>query len=174
MPLPSPIDDTVVASSHHSRTPSHASKPQFTAARRKSGRCCLETCMPCQSDTSGQHEAPVAAHGCTHGMDGRVMIIATHGDYRQHPCHTTFTIFRCFPCSGAAAALDCGSLRQSGPRPDPRLLRQAALEALTRSARTNTPQKLGRNNFRRSLSAAARGAAAAAGVERREAACLGA
>ncbi|KZV33785.1 hypothetical protein F511_30297 [Dorcoceras hygrometricum] len=35
----------------------------------------------------------------------------------------------------------CGSLRQSGPRPDPRLLRQAALEALTRSARTNTPRK---------------------------------
>ncbi|KZV35410.1 hypothetical protein F511_35169 [Dorcoceras hygrometricum] len=31
--------------------------------------------------------------------------------------------------------------RQSGPRPDPRLLRQAALEALTRSARTNTPRK---------------------------------
>ncbi|KZV45820.1 hypothetical protein F511_35348 [Dorcoceras hygrometricum] len=36
---------------------------------------------------------------------------------------------------------DCGSLRQSGPRPDPRLLRQTALEALTRSARTNTPRK---------------------------------
>ncbi|KZV29985.1 hypothetical protein F511_19747 [Dorcoceras hygrometricum] len=70
----------------------------------------------------------------------------------------------------------CGSLRQSGPRPDPRLLRQAALEALMRSARMNTPQKLGRNNFRRSLSAAAaaRGAAAAAGLERREAACVGA
>ncbi|KZV23906.1 splicing factor 3B subunit 1-like [Dorcoceras hygrometricum] len=31
--------------------------------------------------------------------------------------------------------------RQSGPRPNPRLLRQAALEALTRSARTNTPRK---------------------------------
>ncbi|KZV50868.1 hypothetical protein F511_12756 [Dorcoceras hygrometricum] len=56
------------------------------------------------------------------------------------------------------------------------MIRWAALEALTRSARTNTPQKLGRNNFRRSLSAAvaARRAAAAAGVERREAACVGA
>ncbi|KZV16731.1 Nuclear-pore anchor [Dorcoceras hygrometricum] len=45
---------------------------------------------------------------------------------------------------GAAACgggRDCGSLRQFGPRPDPRLLRQAALEALTRSARTNTPRK---------------------------------
>ncbi|KZV18286.1 hypothetical protein F511_24253 [Dorcoceras hygrometricum] len=38
-------------------------------------------------------------------------------------------------------SVDCGSLRQSGPRPDPRLLHQAALEALTRSARTNTPRK---------------------------------
>ncbi|KZV37638.1 hypothetical protein F511_03944 [Dorcoceras hygrometricum] len=32
------------------------------------------------------------------------------------------------------SAQDCGSLRQSGPRPDPRLLRQATVEALTRSA----------------------------------------
>ncbi|KZV51310.1 hypothetical protein F511_17548 [Dorcoceras hygrometricum] len=39
---------------------------------------------------------------------------------------------------GGAIAVD---YRQSGPRPDPRLLRQAALEALTRSARTNTPRK---------------------------------
>ncbi|KZV51395.1 hypothetical protein F511_17266 [Dorcoceras hygrometricum] len=38
-------------------------------------------------------------------------------------------------------SVDCGSLRQSGPRPEPRLLCQAALEALTRSARTNTPRK---------------------------------
>ncbi|KZV20695.1 hypothetical protein F511_09672 [Dorcoceras hygrometricum] len=38
-------------------------------------------------------------------------------------------------------SVDCGSLRKSGPRPEPRLLRQAALEALTRSARTNTPRK---------------------------------
>ncbi|KZV44627.1 hypothetical protein F511_38067 [Dorcoceras hygrometricum] len=42
---------------------------------------------------------------------------------------------------------DCDSLRQSGPRPDPRLLRQAALEALTRSARTNTPRKTGPEQF---------------------------
>ncbi|KZV20443.1 hypothetical protein F511_13441 [Dorcoceras hygrometricum] len=45
------------------------------------------------------------------------------------------------PCS------DCGSLRQSGPRPDPRLLRQAALEALTRSARTDSPRRVGRKQI---------------------------
>ncbi|KZV15528.1 hypothetical protein F511_02689 [Dorcoceras hygrometricum] len=45
---------------------------------------------------------------------------------------------------------NCGSLRQSGPRPDPRLLRQAALEAPTRSARTDSPRRVGRKPiFRR-------------------------
>ncbi|KZV44777.1 hypothetical protein F511_34250 [Dorcoceras hygrometricum] len=38
-------------------------------------------------------------------------------------------------------SVDCGRYRQSGPRPEPRLLRQAALEALTNSARTDTPRK---------------------------------
>ncbi|KZV21229.1 hypothetical protein F511_28063 [Dorcoceras hygrometricum] len=42
---------------------------------------------------------------------------------------------------------DCGSLRQSDPRPDPRLLRQAALEALTRSARTDSPRRTGRKQI---------------------------
>ncbi|KZV49824.1 hypothetical protein F511_43291 [Dorcoceras hygrometricum] len=44
-------------------------------------------------------------------------------------------------------SVDCGSLRQSGPRPDPRLLRQAALEALTRSARTDSPRRTGRKQI---------------------------
>ncbi|KZV42495.1 villin-3-like [Dorcoceras hygrometricum] len=57
--------------------------------------------------------------------------------------------------------------RQSGPRPEPRLLRQAALEALTNSARTDSPRRVGRNEFRR-LEAAA--AAQGVCVERREAA----
>ncbi|KZV41555.1 hypothetical protein F511_17987 [Dorcoceras hygrometricum] len=42
-----------------------------------------------------------------------------------------------------------GRLRQSGPRPEGRLLRQPALEGLTRSARTETPRKVGRNKFQR-------------------------
>ncbi|KZV45538.1 DEAD-box ATP-dependent RNA helicase 20-like [Dorcoceras hygrometricum] len=45
--------------------------------------------------------------------------------------------------------------RQSGPRPEPRLLRQAALEALTNSARTDSPRRIGRNEFRRLEAAAA-------------------
>ncbi|KZV48052.1 mitogen-activated protein kinase kinase kinase 7 [Dorcoceras hygrometricum] len=38
-----------------------------------------------------------------------------------------------------------GRLRQSGPRPEGRLLRQPALEGLTRSARTDSPRKVDRN-----------------------------
>ncbi|KZV22911.1 hypothetical protein F511_29832 [Dorcoceras hygrometricum] len=42
-----------------------------------------------------------------------------------------------------------GRLRQSGPRPEGKLLCQPALEGLTRSARTDSPRKVGRNKFRR-------------------------
>ncbi|KZV56727.1 hypothetical protein F511_39418 [Dorcoceras hygrometricum] len=48
-----------------------------------------------------------------------------------------------------------GRLRQSGPRPESRLLRQPALEGLTRSARTDSPRQIGWNKFRRSKAAAA-------------------
>ncbi|KZV37011.1 hypothetical protein F511_17271 [Dorcoceras hygrometricum] len=48
-----------------------------------------------------------------------------------------------------------GRLRQSGPRPEGKLLRQPALEGLTRSARTDSPRKVGRNKFRRGAAAAA-------------------
>ncbi|KZV34103.1 hypothetical protein F511_28354 [Dorcoceras hygrometricum] len=37
--------------------------------------------------------------------------------------------------------------RQSGPRPEPRLLRQATLEALTNSARTDSPRRVGRKRI---------------------------
>ncbi|KZV20671.1 hypothetical protein F511_30515 [Dorcoceras hygrometricum] len=43
-----------------------------------------------------------------------------------------------------------GRLRQSGPRPETRLLRQPVLEGLTRSARTDSPRQVFRNKFRRS------------------------
>ncbi|KZV18489.1 hypothetical protein F511_18941 [Dorcoceras hygrometricum] len=53
--------------------------------------------------------------------------------------------------------VDGGRLRQSGPRPDTRLLRQPALEGLTRSARTDSPRQVGLNKFRRLQAAAALG-----------------
>ncbi|KZV18323.1 hypothetical protein F511_27858 [Dorcoceras hygrometricum] len=64
--------------------------------------------------------------------------------------------------------VDCGRQRQSGPRPEMGFLHQPALEGLTRSARTDSPRKIGRNNFRRMTAAAA-----AASFERREAAVFG-
>ncbi|KZV06785.1 hypothetical protein F511_45733 [Dorcoceras hygrometricum] len=48
-----------------------------------------------------------------------------------------------------------GRYRQSGPRPETGFLRQPALEGLTRSARTDSPRQVGRNNFRRREAAAA-------------------
>ncbi|KZV27903.1 hypothetical protein F511_24269 [Dorcoceras hygrometricum] len=68
---------------------------------------------------------------------------------RWHLClaPTVLTIIRLF-------SVDCGSLRQSGPRPDPRLLCQAALEALTRSARTDSPRRTGRKQFSATAAAA--------------------
>ncbi|KZV35806.1 hypothetical protein F511_33888 [Dorcoceras hygrometricum] len=41
-----------------------------------------------------------------------------------------------------------GRRRQSGPRPESRILRQPALEGLTRSARMDSLRPVGRNNFR--------------------------
>ncbi|KZV58079.1 hypothetical protein F511_37272 [Dorcoceras hygrometricum] len=41
----------------------------------------------------------------------------------------------------------CGRNSQSGPRPETRLLRQPALEGLTRSARTDSPRRIGRKRF---------------------------
>ncbi|KZV21854.1 hypothetical protein F511_19784 [Dorcoceras hygrometricum] len=41
----------------------------------------------------------------------------------------------------------CGRYRQSGPRPETRLLRQPALEGLTRSARTDSPRRIGRKRI---------------------------
>ncbi|KZV29133.1 hypothetical protein F511_40136 [Dorcoceras hygrometricum] len=42
---------------------------------------------------------------------------------------------------------DCGRYRQSGLRPEPRLLRQPALEALTNSTRTDSPRRVGRKQL---------------------------
>ncbi|KZV51851.1 hypothetical protein F511_06894 [Dorcoceras hygrometricum] len=46
-------------------------------------------------------------------------------------------------------------IRQSGPRPDPRLLRQTALEVLTRSARSDSPRKTRPEQIPAKLAAAA-------------------
>ncbi|KZV56615.1 hypothetical protein F511_13846 [Dorcoceras hygrometricum] len=50
-------------------------------------------------------------------------------------------------CSGDVVTADCGRYRQSGPRQETRLLRQPALEGLTRSARTDSPRLIGRKQF---------------------------
>ncbi|KZV14477.1 hypothetical protein F511_42966 [Dorcoceras hygrometricum] len=49
--------------------------------------------------------------------------------------------------SSAPNKRNCGRYRQSGPRPDKRLLRHPALEGMTRSARTDSPRRIGRKQF---------------------------
>ncbi|KZV29313.1 conserved oligomeric Golgi complex subunit 6 [Dorcoceras hygrometricum] len=48
---------------------------------------------------------------------------------------------------GCRRNFDCGRYRQSGPRPEPRLLHQPVLEALTNSARTDSPRRVGRKQL---------------------------
>ncbi|KZV40446.1 hypothetical protein F511_36487 [Dorcoceras hygrometricum] len=67
--------------------------------------------------------------------------------------------------------VDCGRLRQSGPRPETGFLRQPALEGLTRSARTDSPRQDWHEQFSGEATAAA--ASGSGGViERREAALI--
>ncbi|KZV53537.1 inactive protein kinase [Dorcoceras hygrometricum] len=68
-------------------------------------------------------------------------------------------------------SVDCGRyanpIRQSGPRLDPRFLRQTALEVLTRSARSDSPRKTRPEQIPAKLAAAA-AAHGGGGGERRE------
>ncbi|KZV29071.1 hypothetical protein F511_16386 [Dorcoceras hygrometricum] len=82
--------------------------------------------------------------------------IAMHTSCRSNSDIASVTRYGSVHCCSADSSLSqtctsqlnhCGSLRQSGPRPDPRLLRQAALEALKRSARMDSPHRTGRKQF---------------------------
>ncbi|KZV30011.1 Tau class glutathione S-transferase [Dorcoceras hygrometricum] len=106
-----------------------------------------------------------------------------HCSYTQLQCrHAHATVPPCARYSAVVRTLQCrlsrgnrhftvdgGRLCQSGPRPDTRLLRQPALEVLTRSARTDSPRQVGRNNFPATQGGGGgTRAAAAAAYERRE------
>ncbi|KZV55495.1 hypothetical protein F511_35070 [Dorcoceras hygrometricum] len=69
--------------------------------------------------------------------------------FRQLPCWRLGAWLRPVSRGNRHFTVGGGRLRQSGPRPEGRLLRQSALEGLTRSAQTETPRKVGRNKFRR-------------------------
>ncbi|KZV47912.1 hypothetical protein F511_28760 [Dorcoceras hygrometricum] len=58
------------------------------------------------------------------------------------------------PCA-ASTQVARTHIRQSGPRPEGRLLRQPTLEGLTRSARTDSPRKTDRSKSDQSTAAAA-------------------
>ncbi|KZT76435.1 hypothetical protein F511_46540 [Dorcoceras hygrometricum] len=95
-------------------------------------------------------------------------IQANHIDQIRENLGSDTTVGDPDPPPGQAAEEQKFRLRQSGPRPDSRLLRQTALEVLTRSARSDSPRKTrpernsGEVGRRRRRTAAA----AAAAVER--------
>ncbi|KZV20290.1 hypothetical protein F511_43882 [Dorcoceras hygrometricum] len=94
--------------------------------------------------------------------------------FNMHRAFKTNTLLALVPGSNRITrtrlfSVDCGRYRQSGPRPEPRLLRQAALEELMNSARTDSPRRIGRNESRR-LEATAAAAQGGGVCERREAA----
>ncbi|KZV26637.1 hypothetical protein F511_15745 [Dorcoceras hygrometricum] len=66
---------------------------------------------------------------------------------REEFCVQRDLLYGGYICEGNAIEEDCGRYRQYGPRPETRLLRQPALEALTNSARTDSPRRVGRKQL---------------------------
>ncbi|KZV24374.1 hypothetical protein F511_36660 [Dorcoceras hygrometricum] len=97
------------------------------------------------------------AYPCTkqHRMVGATMCVippadcATLAVFSQLPCWRLGAWLRPVSRGNRHFTVGGGRLRQSGPRSEGRLLRQPALEGLKRSARMDTPRKIGRNKFRR-------------------------
>ncbi|KZV46206.1 hypothetical protein F511_20028 [Dorcoceras hygrometricum] len=97
-----------------------------------------------------ESEAPIVRNRCAgHGQRSRAMRGQRTGsaharargeDDEAPPCAAAPWPMR-FSRGNWHFTVDCGRLLQSGPRPDTRLLRQPALEGLTRSARTDSPRQ---------------------------------
>ncbi|KZV53060.1 ABC transporter C family member 10-like [Dorcoceras hygrometricum] len=73
--------------------------------------------------------------------------------FSQLPCWRLVAWLRPVSRGNRHFTVGGGRLRQSGPRPEGRLLRHPALEGLMRSARTDSPRKSGWNKFRRGAAA---------------------
>ncbi|KZV19088.1 hypothetical protein F511_10139 [Dorcoceras hygrometricum] len=114
-------------------------------AARLSGSSALDSVRPASPSARGRGAVASAVVGQRHAHQQRHRA-AIIGDVRQHvrnhPGNTGSDTTVGDPARQRKNIKQIAvDYRQSGPRPDPRLLRQAALEALTRSARTNTPRK---------------------------------
>ncbi|KZV58086.1 hypothetical protein F511_31827 [Dorcoceras hygrometricum] len=94
---------------------------------------------------------------------GPTTIVAPESQFRTCPSDHDSIGYPCMSASGESSTTmhrllhasgshpipppDDPKYRQSGPRPEPRLLRQPALEALTNSARTDSPHRVGRKRI---------------------------
>ncbi|KZV36612.1 hypothetical protein F511_40078 [Dorcoceras hygrometricum] len=90
---------------------------------------------------------PSQKYAGTTSEGGRTVAAATKiAVFSQLPCWRLGAWLRPVSRGNRHFTVGGGRLRESGPRPEGRLLRQPALEGLTRSARTDSPRKVGRSN----------------------------
>ncbi|KZV24519.1 hypothetical protein F511_17927 [Dorcoceras hygrometricum] len=116
-------------------------QPSARGGHQRSRKASLGSTLPAAVLRNGlRTSSPLAAQHARSWRGHRAAVRAISRAVDGPPCITRIRLF----------SVDCGSLRQSGPRPDPRLLRQAALEALTRSARTDSPRRT-ETDFRRGI-----------------------
>ncbi|KZV44300.1 hypothetical protein F511_17623 [Dorcoceras hygrometricum] len=80
-------------------------------------------------------------------------IVSAFGAFRQLLCWRLGAWLRQVSRGNRHFTVGGDRLRQAGPRPEGRLLRQPALEGLTRSAWMDSPRKVGRNKFQRGAAA---------------------
>ncbi|KZV23905.1 scarecrow-like protein 3-like [Dorcoceras hygrometricum] len=140
---------------HCSQQPSASLRPaqQFACKSWPSSAYWLRNIL---RTTAPSGRATCAAHRATSALPRALKRAGTEGGAPPHTAAAGSNDKKDFLSQGNRHfTVGGGRLRQSGPRPEGRLLRQPALEGLTRSARTDSPRKVGRNNFRRSEAATA-------------------
>ncbi|KZV29841.1 hypothetical protein F511_42467 [Dorcoceras hygrometricum] len=128
---PASIVASARQAAHHRPTFAQLASPLLPASVWPTGAASCEKCRPALA----QYRASFA--------------------YRSSSVGRLLRVHRAWPL--ALKRTYCGRYRQFGRRPEPRLLRQPALEALTNSARTDSPRRIGRNEFRQLEAAAALG-----------------
>ncbi|KZV49169.1 hypothetical protein F511_04438 [Dorcoceras hygrometricum] len=97
--------------------------------------------------TAAHHLRNVCARLATVSSSSSNQVRPARWVFSQLPCWRLGAWLRPASRGNRHFTVGGGRLRQSGPRPEGRLLRQPALEGLTRSAQTETPQKVGRNKI---------------------------
>ncbi|KZV31300.1 hypothetical protein F511_16286 [Dorcoceras hygrometricum] len=123
----------------------HAATSAHRAAAGRMRRCASS----CQSWRTIVRRNSTIAPTCARGQRPLAGHHARPARMVPPGCATRQRPMKRQPCAASA------HVYARGPRPEAGFLRQPALEGLTRSARTDSPRRIGRNEFRRLEAAAA-------------------